>query len=62
VYVVERRFVKSGQIRQDRVAITEGLKAGEQVVTTGQVKLFNGGHVKVDNSQALVPPATRPYQ
>jgi hypothetical protein len=26
------------------------------------VKLFNGGHVKVDNSQALVPPATRPYQ
>ena len=62
VYVVERHFVKSGQVRQDRVAITEGLKEGEQVVTTGQVKLFNGGHVKVDNSQALVPPTTRPYQ
>jgi membrane fusion protein (multidrug efflux system) len=62
VYVVERRFVKSGQVRQDRVAITSGLKEGEQVVTTGQVKLANGAHVKVDNSQALVPPATRPYQ
>ncbi|MDP1911028.1 MAG: efflux RND transporter periplasmic adaptor subunit, partial [Hyphomicrobium sp.] len=62
VYAVERRFVKSGQVRQDRVAIISGLKEGEQVVTTGQVKLANGAHVKVDNSQALVPPATRPYQ
>ena len=62
VYVVERRFVRSGQVREDRVAITTGLKEGEQVVTTGQVKLFNGGHVKVDNSQALVPPAVRPFQ
>jgi hypothetical protein len=26
------------------------------------VKLTNGSLVKVDNSQALVPPATRPYQ
>ena len=24
VYVVERRFVKSGQVREDRVAITDG--------------------------------------
>jgi membrane fusion protein (multidrug efflux system) len=62
VFVVERRFVRSGQVREDRVAITSGLKEGEQVVTTGQVKLFNGGHVKVDNSQALVPSAVRPYQ
>jgi membrane fusion protein (multidrug efflux system) len=62
VYVVERRFVKSGQVREDRVAVTSGLKEGEQVVTTGQVKLTNGSLVKVDNSQALVPPATRPYQ
>jgi membrane fusion protein (multidrug efflux system) len=62
VFTVERRFVKSGQIRQDRVAVTSGLKVGEQVVTTGQVKLSNGMQVKVDNSQALVPPAERPYQ
>lgn len=62
VFIVERRFVKSGQVRQDRVAITSGLKEGEQVVTTGQVKLTNGSQVKVDNSQALVAPAARPYQ
>src|SRR5690606_23625864 len=62
VFVVERRFVKTGQIRQERVAVTSGLAVGEQVVTTGQVKLSNGAHVKVDNSQALVPPAVRPLQ
>jgi membrane fusion protein (multidrug efflux system) len=58
--VVERRFVTTGQVRDDRVAVTSGLKAGEVVVTTGQLKLNNGGHVKIDNSQALKPPAELP--
>ncbi len=62
VYVVERRFVRPGQVRGDLVAITEGLKAGEQVVTTGQIKLNNGSRVKIDNSQALKPPAVLPRQ
>ena len=62
VYTVERRFIKSGQIRDERVAITSGLNEGEQVVTSGQVKLTNGAAVRVDNSQKLVPPATRPLQ
>ena len=54
--------MKTGQVREDRVAITSGLKAGEQVVTTGQIKLNNGGRVKIDNSQELKPPAERPMQ
>ena len=62
VFVVERRFVKPGQVREDRVAITSGLTTGEQVVTTGQIKLNNGAHVKIDNSQELKPPAVLPYQ
>lgn len=62
VYVVERRFIRSGQVRDERVAIVSGLTQGEQVVTSGQVKLTNGSLVRVDNSQALVPPATRPLQ
>lgn len=62
VYAVERRFVKTGQVREERVAVTSGLTADEQIVTTGQVKLTNGSLVRVDNSQALVPPATRPLQ
>ena len=62
VFSVERRFVKPGQVREDRVAIETGLQPGEQVVTTGQIKLINGSHVKIDNSQALVPSAERPKQ
>ena len=60
--VVERRFVKTGQTREDRVAITEGLKAGEDVVTTGQIKLNPGARVRIDNSQRLKAPAERPRQ
>jgi membrane fusion protein (multidrug efflux system) len=62
IYVVERRFVRPGQARGDLVAITSGLEAGEQVVTTGQLKLNNGSRVRIDNSQALKPPAVLPRQ
>jgi membrane fusion protein (multidrug efflux system) len=60
VFVIERRFVTVGQVRDDLVAVTSGLKAGEVIVTTGQVKLSNGGRVKIDNSQALKPPPELP--
>ncbi len=60
VFVVERRFVTTGQVRDDLVAVTSGLKTGEVVVTTGQLKLNNGGHVKIDNAQALKPPPELP--
>ncbi len=62
IYVVERRFVRPGQVRGDLVAINSGLKEGEQVVTTGQLKLNNGSRVKIDNSQELKPPAVLPKQ
>jgi membrane fusion protein (multidrug efflux system) len=62
VFVVERRFVRPGQMREDLVAINSGLKVGEQVVTTGQLKLNNGSRVKIDNSQKLKPPAVLPKQ
>jgi membrane fusion protein (multidrug efflux system) len=60
--VAERRFVKTGQTREDRVAILSGLATGEQVVTTGQLKLNPGAHIRVDNSKPLTPPATRPKE
>jgi membrane fusion protein (multidrug efflux system) len=59
---VERRFVRVGQTQGDRVAILEGVKAGEQVVTSGQLKLQPGAAVKIDNSNALRPPAEMPKQ
>lgn len=58
--IAERRFVRISDTREDRVSIGEGLKPGEQVVTTGQLKLQPGGRVRVDNTQPLTPPAERP--
>ena len=58
--IAERRFVRTGQVRGDRVAITFGLGAGELVVTTGQLKLNPGAGIYIDKSQALAPPPERP--
>lgn len=60
--VVERRFVKTAEVRDARVAIATGLAEGEQVVTAGQLKLNPGAHVVIDDSQALAPPAKMPKQ
>ena len=60
--VVDRRFVRVGETRGDRVAILEGVKAGEQVVTSGQLKLRPKAHVRVDNSDPLTPPEKRPLE
>ncbi|WP_068828169.1 efflux RND transporter periplasmic adaptor subunit [Pseudomonas sp. BMS12] len=54
--VVERRFVTTGERRDGQVLVLKGLKAGEQVVTAGQLKLDNGAHVKVIDDQALKNP------
>jgi membrane fusion protein (multidrug efflux system) len=59
---VERRFVRVGPTEGDRVAILEGVTAGEQVVTSGQLKLQPGATIKVDNSGALKAPAELPKQ
>jgi membrane fusion protein (multidrug efflux system) len=58
----ERRFVRVGQTQADRVSILEGVKAGEEVVTSGQLKLQPGAAVKVDNADALKAPAELPKQ
>ena len=49
---VERRFVDTGERRGGLVIISKGLKAGEQVVTGGQLKLDNGAHVAISADQA----------
>jgi hypothetical protein len=60
--VVERRYVKVGDRRGAEAAILEGIKAGEQVVTSGQIKLQPGAAVTIDNKVDLTPPAVRPRQ
>jgi membrane fusion protein, multidrug efflux system len=60
--VVERRYVRTGQVREDRVAIVFGLAKGEEVVTTGQLKLNPGASIRIDNTQPLHRPEERPKQ
>jgi membrane fusion protein (multidrug efflux system) len=60
--VAERRFVKTGQARDDRVAVVDGIKAGDEVVTTGQLKLNPGAAIRIDNAQPLVRPEERPKE
>jgi membrane fusion protein (multidrug efflux system) len=48
--VLSQVFVKPGRRNQGMVEIVEGLKAGDEVVTAGQNRLFNGMSVAVDNT------------
>jgi membrane fusion protein (multidrug efflux system) len=50
---VERRFVGLGEARDGRIAITSGLKAGEEVATAGQLKLNPGTRVTINNDVVL---------
>ena len=58
--VVERRFVKLGAIRGERIAVTDGVKEGERVVAAGQIKLQPMMPVTIDDRPALPPPAATP--
>ncbi len=55
-----RTFVKTGERDQDRVAILDGVSAGDQVVVSGQLRLQSGTEVVVQPSEALAPPAKLP--
>ncbi len=49
---LNQQFVRLGEKRGDFVVVTEGLKEGETVVSTGVFKLRNGQAVVVDNTLA----------
>ncbi len=55
---VRQQFVKLGSARGDLVAITEGVKPGEVVVTAGVFKLRNGIPVQVNNTVQPTASAT----
>ena len=58
--IVERRFVHVGAARGERIAIKDGLRAGERVVTAGQIKLQAYMPVTLDETAALPTPAETP--
>jgi len=54
---VRQQFVKLGTTRGDLIAVSGGLKPGEQVVSAGVFKLRNGAPVAVNNA---VQPTSNP--
>lgn len=48
--IAKQSFVTTGDTRGDQIAILTGVKEGETIVTTGQIKLRNGSPVIVDNT------------
>jgi membrane fusion protein (multidrug efflux system) len=45
------RIVKAGTSRDGEIAIVDGLRGGEWIVTVGQNKLHRGARVSIDNSK-----------
>ena len=61
VWVAERRFIEAGERREGLVVIAKGVKAGEQVVTAGQLKLSQGALITVSPDKTLTgEPDTSP--
>jgi membrane fusion protein, multidrug efflux system len=58
--IVERRFVRVGPAQGERIAIEDGLRVGERVVTAGQIKLQAFMPVTIDEAAALPAPAETP--
>jgi membrane fusion protein (multidrug efflux system) len=50
--VAKQRFVRLGERRGDLVAVTDGLKPGDRIVSSGAFKLRNGAAVAVNDTLA----------
>ena len=58
---VHQQIVKLGAARGDQIAVTSGLGAGQEVVTSGVFKLRNGAAVQINNkTQPDNNPAPKP--
>lgn len=55
--VAKQVFVTTGDTRGDQVAILKGVNEGDEVVSSGQIKLRNGAPITVNNS---VQPSNDP--
>jgi membrane fusion protein, multidrug efflux system len=55
--VLSQVFVKPGRTNEGTVEIVEGIAPGDEVVTAGQNRLFNGMSVAVDNTIDPTKPA-----
>lgn len=61
-FVVQRRFVRTGEVAGDQIVVLEGVKVGETVVSEGQIKLMPGARVHVDRGAGLQPRSVLPRE
>lgn len=54
---VRQAYVKTGERRDGRIVVSEGLAPGDRVVVSGQVRLHNGAAVEVTASDTLAQAA-----
>jgi len=47
--IAVQSFVETGKMRGDQIAVIKGIKEGDEVVTSGQLKLRNGTPIIVNN-------------
>lgn len=57
ILIAKQSFVITGDVRGDQIVILKGLKKGDTVVTSGQLKLKNGSRIAINNK---VQPANNP--
>jgi membrane fusion protein (multidrug efflux system) len=50
-----QQFVKVGRAHGDYVAVLDGVKANEEVVSAGAFKLHNGAPIYIDNTNGAKP-------
>ena len=60
--IAQRRFVRTGEARGDRIAILEGVKPGEKVITEGQIKLMPDAPIRIEPGGGLEPRPVLPRQ
>jgi len=58
--VAQQVFVKTGQTRGDQIAVLDGIKPGDVVVTAGQNKLHNGSPIRINN-EVKTPFSANPH-
>ncbi len=52
--------MRVGETQGDRTAIDDGVKAGETVISEGQIKLQPGMRVRIDPNAGLTPMSPLP--
>lgn len=53
---VVQRFIQTGERRGDMIVVTDGLKEGDEVASSGLLKLRNQARVRINNDEATRPP------